>query len=124
MALWHAEPWQIIVTFAIGSIGVAAAFAAMPRLIVDAVSPTETGIATGMNTVVRTVGGVVGAQIGATLLASMTVGATDVPAESGFVVAFWLAAAAAVIGAGLAAAIQPRRARAAAPAREGVTAAG
>ena len=124
MAVWHTEPWQIIVTFAIGSIGVAAAFAAMPRLIVDAVSPTETGIATGMNTVVRTVGGVIGAQIGATLLAAMTVGPTEVPAESAFVTAFWLAAIAAVVGAGLALAIHPRRARAAALAREEMAAAG
>jgi EmrB/QacA subfamily drug resistance transporter len=124
MAVWHTEPWQIIVTFAIGSIGVAAAFAAMPRLIVDAVSPTETGIATGMNTVVRTVGGVIGAQIGATLLAAMTVGPTEVPAESAFVTAFWLAAIAAVVGAGLALAIHPRRARATALAREEIPASG
>ena len=92
-------------------------------LLLNAVSPTETGIATGMNTVVRTVGGVIGAQIGASLLAAMTVGPTDVPAESAFVTAFWLAAIAAIIGAGLTAAIH-RRARAIALAREEMAAAG
>lgn len=115
MAAWHAEPWQLVISFMVGSVGVAAAFAAMPRLIVDAVDPTETGIATGMNTVVRTVGGVVGAQIGATLLASNTVAGTAVPAESAFTAAFWLAAVAAAIGALVAAGIRPHRARAAVP---------
>jgi hypothetical protein len=71
----------------------------MPKLIVDAVKPTETGIATGMNTVVRTVGGVIGAQIGAVLLAANTVGATGVPAEAGFVDAFWIGAAGALVAA-------------------------
>ena len=45
----------------------------MPKLIADAVSPTETGIATGMNTVVRTVGSVIGSQAAVTLLASETI---------------------------------------------------
>jgi MFS family permease len=63
MAVWHAEPWQLVVGFAVGSVGVASALAAMPRLIVDAVDRTETGIATGMNTVVRTIGAAVAAAI-------------------------------------------------------------
>ena len=58
----------------------------------DAVKPTETGIATGMNTVVRTVGGVIGAQVGAVLLAANTVAGTSVPAGAGFVDAFWIGA--------------------------------
>ena len=64
----------------------------LAKLIVDAVRPTETGVATGMNTVVRTVGGVVGAQVGAVLLAaSSAAGTGGVPAESGFVEAFFAA---------------------------------
>jgi MFS family permease len=110
IAVWHAEPWQVMLGFLVGSVGVAAAFAAMPRLIVDAVAPTETGVATGMNTVVRTVGGVIGAQIGATLLATDTVGASPVPAESAFSAAFWLATLAALAGAVVAAALHARRA--------------
>ena len=56
LAAFHDEPWQLMLGYAIGAAGVAVAFGAMPKLIADAVSPTETGIATGMNTVVRTVG--------------------------------------------------------------------
>ena len=110
LAAWHAEPWQLVTAFVVASVGVAVAFGAMPKLITDAVAPTETGVATGMNTVVRTVGGVIGSQIGATLLASQTIGRTAVPAESAFEAAFWLAAALAVVGMALAALAAPRRA--------------
>ena len=67
LAAFHAEPWQLMLGYAIGAGGVAIAFGAMPKLIADAVSPTETGIATGMNTVVRTVGSVIGSQAAVTL---------------------------------------------------------
>jgi hypothetical protein len=42
----------------------------MAKLVVDAVRPSETGIASGLNTVMRTIGGVVGGQLGATVLAN------------------------------------------------------
>ena len=70
IAMFHAEPWQPALWFILCGVGIGFAFAVMPKLIVDAVRPTETGVATGMNTVVRTVGGVVGAQVGAVLLAA------------------------------------------------------
>jgi MFS family permease len=108
LAIWHAAPWEIMVWFAVASVGVAIAFAAMPKLITDAVLPTETGVATGMNTVVRTVGSVIGSQAAVTLLASEHIAGTQVPAESGFTAALWLGAAAALIGALLALAIAPR----------------
>jgi MFS family permease len=93
-------------------IGVAFSFAAMAALITESVLPTETGVATGMNTVMRTVGGVVGGQLGAVLLTAHTIGNTDVPSETGFVEAFWLAAAAALVGAFVALFVtQGRRAR-------------
>ena len=92
LAAFHAEPWQLMLGYAIGAAGVAVAFGAMPKLIADAVSPTETGIATGMNTVVRTVGSVIGSQAAVTLLASETIGRTSIPAESGFTTSLWLGA--------------------------------
>jgi hypothetical protein len=95
--------------YAIGAAGVAVAFGAMPKLIADAVSPTETGIATGMNTVVRTVGSVIGAQAAVTLLASETIPGTAIPAESGFSTSLWLGAGAALVAALLALAVAPRR---------------
>ena len=63
-----------------------------------------------MNTVVRTVGGVVGAQIGAVVLAAHHVAGTSVPAESGFVTAFWISAIAGLAGAGTAALVSSKRA--------------
>jgi MFS family permease len=109
LAALHAEPWQLMLGYAVGAAGVAVAFGAMPKLIADAVSPTETGIATGMNTVVRTIGSAIGAQAAVTLLASSTIPGTDVPAESGFSTSLWLGAGAALVAALLALAISPRR---------------
>lgn len=99
LALLHAHPWEISVGMVFIGIGVPFAFGAMAKLIVDAVRPTETGVATGMNTVMRTVGGVIGGQVGAALLTSDTIGNTHIPAESAFVIAFWVSAGVALIGA-------------------------
>ena len=107
----HAHAWQVIVFYIVGAAGVAVAFGAMPKVIADAVEPTETGIATGMNTVIRTVGSAIGAQVAITLLASRTIPGTSIPAESGFSVSLWLGAAAGFIGAAIALFI-PRQPRA------------
>jgi EmrB/QacA subfamily drug resistance transporter len=109
IATWHAEPWQPAAAFVLCGVGIGFSFAVMPKLIVDAVRPTETGVATGMNTVVRTVGGVIGAQVGAVLLAANHVPGTSVPAEAGFVDAFWIGAAGALVAALAAAFAAPRR---------------
>jgi hypothetical protein len=55
-----------------------------------------------MNTVMRTIGGVIGGQVGAALLTSDTIGRTHIPAESAFVIAFWVSAGVALLGAVLA----------------------
>ena len=109
LAAVHEEPWQLVVGYAIGAGGVAVAFGAMPKLIADAVAPTETGVATGMNTVVRTVGSAIGAQVAITLLAAQTIAGTAIPAESGFTTSLWLATGAAVVAAALALGIERRR---------------
>jgi MFS family permease len=97
LAEWHEEPWQVVVGMFIAGAGVPLSFAAMAKLVVDAVRPSETGIASGVNTVMRTIGGVVGGQIAATVLASRTIGETAVPTEWGYSTAFWLAAVAAIL---------------------------
>jgi EmrB/QacA subfamily drug resistance transporter len=102
LALFHAHPWQISVWMVLIGIGVPFAFAAMAKLIVDAVRPSETGVATGMNTVMRTVGSVIGGQVGAAIISADTIAHTHIPAESAFVAAFWVSAAVAIVGAGLA----------------------
>ncbi len=108
LAVLHGEPWQISVGMVFIGLGVPFAFAAMAKLIIDAVRPSETGVATGMNTVMRTVGGVIGGQVGAAILSADTIGGTAIPAESAFVGAFWASAAIALIGAGLAVRTQAR----------------
>lgn len=92
LALWHDRPWQVVVAILIFGGGFPFTFAAMAKLIVDAVRPVETGVATGMNTVMRTVGGVIGGQVGAALLTADRIPRTHVPAESAFVTMFWLSA--------------------------------
>ena len=50
-------------------IGIGLAFSALGNLIVGAVEPHQTGVASGMNTVMRTLGGALGGQISATFIA-------------------------------------------------------
>jgi len=112
LALFHAHPIEISLGMVFIGIGVPFAFAAMAKLIVDAVKPSETGVATGMNTVMRTIGSVIGGQVGAAIVSADTIGHTTIPAESAYVTAFWVSAVVAIIGAVLARFI-PSRSRAA-----------
>ena len=66
----HAHPYDMLISAALLGIGIGLAFAALGNLIVQAVSPQQTGVATGMNTVMRTLGGALGGQIVATFLAN------------------------------------------------------
>jgi len=102
LALLHRHPLEISLGMVGIGIGVPFAFAAMAKLIIDAVRPTETGVATGMNTVMRTIGSVIGGQVGAAIVSGDTIAHTRIPAESAFVAAFWVSAAVALAGAGLA----------------------
>ena len=111
LALRHDEPWQITVGMLVFGFGAPFAFAAMAKLIVDSVRPTETGVATGVNTVMRTIGGVIGGQVGAAILTADTIADTSVPAESAYTTAFAMTATAAFAGAILALFITPRRRR-------------
>ena len=109
LAALHDRPWQIVLGMLILGAGAPFAFAAMAKIIVDSVRPTETGVATGVNTVMRTIGGVVGGQVGAAILTADTVSGTSVPAESAFTTAFTMSAIAAFGGAILALFVTARR---------------
>jgi EmrB/QacA subfamily drug resistance transporter len=111
LALWHDEPWQVLVAMPVLGTGVGFAFAAMATLITEAVRPTETGIATGMNTVMRTVGGVIGGEVGAAILTAHLIRGTSVPSVRGYEVAFAIAAGAALVGAVVAVLVTPARER-------------
>ncbi|WP_211318600.1 MFS transporter [Nocardioides silvaticus] len=107
-ALWHDHPWQIVLGMIVLGGGIPFTFAAMAKVIVDSVRPSETGVATGMNTVMRTVGGVIGGQVGAAILTADTIRRTNIPAESAFVTAFSIGAAAALVAVFVALLVTPR----------------
>jgi EmrB/QacA subfamily drug resistance transporter len=89
-ALAHRHPYQMLITALLLGVGVGLAFAALGNLIVQAVPPTQTGVASGMNTVMRTLGGALGGQLTATFLADNV--AHRLPTVTGFVESYWLAA--------------------------------
>jgi EmrB/QacA subfamily drug resistance transporter len=91
VTLEHSEPWMIYLASGLGGAGIGFAFAAMPNLIIQAVEPSRTGVATGMNAIMRTVGGAIGAQICAAILMGHPA-ASGRPTEQGFLVCFVLLA--------------------------------
>ena len=106
LAVAHDQRWEIYVAAGILGAGIGLAFASLANLIVAAVRPEQTGVATGMNTVMRSLGGSVGAQIGASIIAG-TVVAGGLPTEEGFTLAF-IAASVACGLAALASTLVPR----------------
>jgi EmrB/QacA subfamily drug resistance transporter len=107
MAVAHDAHLNMYVATALLGIGIALSFSSLANLIVEAVPPEQTGVATGVNTVMRTLGGSVGGQVGASLLAG-TVVAAGLPTESGFTLTFGFAAGASLLAA-LASVAVPRR---------------
>jgi EmrB/QacA subfamily drug resistance transporter len=84
------RPADMLICSALLGVGIGLAFAALGNLIVQAVPPDETGVASGMNTVVRTLGGAVGGQVAATLVVDHTTGL--LPRLTGFTDTFALSA--------------------------------
>jgi MFS family permease len=99
MALAHDHAALIVLWGLILNAGAGCAFAALPNLIVGAVDAHETGEATGVNTIARNVGASLGGQVAASIVASHVV-AGGAPANSGFEVAFLVAAVVSVAAAG------------------------
>lgn len=90
----HSAPWEIYIATAIMGIGFGLAFSAMSGLIVAAVPPEQTGVASGMNANIRVIGGSIGSALMASIVTSdLTAG--GLPAESGYTTGF------AVLGVGL-----------------------
>jgi EmrB/QacA subfamily drug resistance transporter len=87
----HAERGWVYVASALLGLGIGFSFASMANLVVEAVHPTRTGVATGINTIMRTIGGSLGGQIAATIVTG-SVALGGLPKESGFELAFGLSA--------------------------------
>ena len=90
LVLGHGHAQMLVAAGLIG-IGIGLAFAALGNLIVGAVPPEQTGIASGMNTVMRLLGGALGGQLSATFIAGHI--AHGLPAVSGFTETFAVSAA-------------------------------
>jgi EmrB/QacA subfamily drug resistance transporter len=89
--------WEIYLASTLVGIGVGLAFASMANLIVEAVPPGQTGVATGMNTIVRTIGGAIGAVVAASVLAAHVL-ASGEPTKGGYAITFWICAAVLLVG--------------------------
>jgi predicted MFS family arabinose efflux permease len=90
LVLGHGHVQMLVAAGLIG-IGIGLAFAALGNLIVGAVPPQQTGIASGMNTVMRLLGGAVGGQLSATFIAGHVF--HGLPAVGGFTETFAVSAA-------------------------------
>jgi len=88
--------WEIYVASTLLGIGIGFAFASMANLIVEAVPPGQTGVATGMNTIVRTIGGAIGAEVAASILAASLTGGE--PSKHGYTITFAICAAVVAVG--------------------------
>jgi EmrB/QacA subfamily drug resistance transporter len=103
----HDRPWEIYTAAGLFGIGMGLAFSSMANLIVAAVRPEQTGVATGMNTIMRSIGAAIGGQVSASVLAG-SVGASGLPTDHAFTLAF-LVSAVGLLLAMVAAVLIPRR---------------
>ncbi len=85
----HRHPYDFLIGATLLGIGIGLAFAALGNLIVQAVPPTQTGVASGMNTVMRTLGGALGGQLSATFIVDNQ--AHGLPSVTGFEATFLMA---------------------------------
>ena len=87
LAFAHHHQWEIYVSSALMGIGFGLAFSAMSALIVAAVPPSQTGVASGMNANIRTIGGSIGAAVMASIVTSQ-LEPSGLPREAGYTIGF------------------------------------
>ena len=98
LAFAHTHTWELYLATGVMGVSFGLAFAAMSGLIVAAVPPEQTGVASGMNANIRTIGG----SIGAALMASIVTAnaqPSGLPREAGYTHGFAMLAGAMVIAA-------------------------
>jgi MFS family permease len=86
LAVTRTDLWQLFVVMAVAGLGVGAAFAAFPALIVAAVPPSETGSAMSLNQVLRYIGFSLGSALTATVLEASTAHGAPAPSSGGYTV--------------------------------------
>jgi EmrB/QacA subfamily drug resistance transporter len=105
LAFAHQHRWEIYLSTALMGIGFGLAFSAMSALIVAAVPPAQTGVASGMNANIRTIGGSIGAAVMASIVTS-ALEPSGLPQQSGYTTGFAVMAGGLVVAA-LAAVLMP-----------------
>jgi EmrB/QacA subfamily drug resistance transporter len=115
LAVASAPVW-IYLASGITGFGAGFAFAAMANLIVAAVRPDQTAVASGMNTIVRTIGSATGAALAASVLSANLL-PSGYPDRHGYTVIFTLCAVIMAVGLGVSLLVpgRPRVARANVP---------
>ncbi|MGY1700472.1 MFS transporter [Geodermatophilus sp. SYSU D00766] len=117
--LAHTQLWQVFLVMAVAGLGVGAAFAVFPALVISAVPSSETGSAMSLNQVLRYVGFALGSALTATVLAAATPEGAAAPGSGGYGTVAVLGSAVCVLTAVVAWLLPPRAAAGAAtpPAR-------
>ena len=87
LAFAHSHAWEIYLASTLLGVGLGLAFSAMSNLIVQAVPPAQTGVASGMNANIRTIGGAIGAAVMSSIVTSQIL-ASRFPSESGYTTGF------------------------------------
>ncbi|WUH89817.1 MFS transporter [Streptomyces sp. NBC_00433] len=98
LAFAHGATWELYIATGVMGIGFGLAFSAMSSLIVAAVPPEQTGVASGMNANIRTIGGSIGAALMASVVTASPA-ADGLPRESGYTNGFAMLGAALLVAA-------------------------
>lgn len=78
--------WVNFLAMGIGGIGMGCSFAVMPRMIVAAIPPSETGSALALNQVLRAMGYSVGSALAASILTARTPAGAVFPGDEGYTI--------------------------------------
>ncbi|MBV9593310.1 MAG: MFS transporter, partial [Actinobacteria bacterium] len=87
LAFAHDHEWEMFVANGVMGIGFGLAFSAMSALIVAAVPPSQTGVASGMNANIRSIGGSIGSAVMASIVTSQ-LQSSGLPKEAGYTIGF------------------------------------
>jgi EmrB/QacA subfamily drug resistance transporter len=87
LAFAHGQEWEIYLAAGIMGAGFGLAFSSMTALVVGAVPPEQTGVASGMNANIRTIGGSIGAAVMASIVTAQ-LEPSGLPKEAGYTTGF------------------------------------
>lgn len=87
LAAFHATPWQACLAMTALGVGLGLVFATVAGVVVAAVPPEQTGVASGMNANIRTIGGSLGAAVMGAIVTNR-VSATGHPPEWTYTLGF------------------------------------